>query len=589
MTPRSTWERRCGRGRSCLTIATADVPLTYKGKLAPGEHPPHWDTLCTSADVHGIRLNLTKRWHPDDVAACIRQAHAHGRIVMVDIVSRLRLLSQETRLIRVTRSGELAVSLTGAPQEDTPLFFNRKVDSRRLRVDQSVILRDRRAWGRVTAVDHTAARLRLAVEGTDAETLELLDPPVNLPGYQGSIWELTETDVASLRLAAQTGVELLAVSFLDDPENAVRVAAALTDAARDVQSRELPLIVVKVETLRGVEHLGEVLAAVSAYPGSVAVEIARGDLANELPLHSLGEAQECCVQECHARGVPVGIATGLLGSMRLSPYPTRAEVVDAWYAVRAGADFLLLADETANEARYPDEAIRTLADVVRRAHEFRSPPSAVGTADTEQAPAHISHDRTLFCLAGVPAVGKSTIRQALCDYSPTDVVFLRRWTTRSMRPGEEGEVVQVSRTEFCEKVARRHLTAVFCSNQTMYGVSVEELEELLQTNRRWIGVISASAGLALRDRGYPVTVIYLTVRNRDALVERLQRRGHTEEEIAMRMHEYDDADAEWREASATHVLYTDELTVDQTVSAVARHLGLPLDAASRTAHSSIVA
>ena len=158
-----------------------------------------------------------------------------------------------------------------------------------------------------------------------------------------------------------------------------------------------------------------------------------------------------------------------------------------------------------------------------------------------------------------------------------------------MRPGEEGEIVQLSRTEFCEKVARRHLTAVFCSNQTMYGVSVEELEELLRTDRRWIGVISASAGLALRDRGYHVIVIYLTVRNRDALVERLRKRGHTAEEITMRMHEYDDADAEWREASATHILYTDELSVAETVTAVVRHLRLPLPAASHTKHANIVA
>jgi guanylate kinase len=508
---------------------------------------------------------------------------------MVDIVSRLRLLSREARLIHVVRSEELTVSLTGAPQEDTPLFFNRKVDATQFHPAQLVILRDRRAWGRVTTVEPERMRLRLVVEGTDADSLELLDPPVNLPGYTGSIWELTEDDTASIRLAVRMGVELVAVSFLDDPGNAARVMATITEAARETSSAELPLMVVKVESPRGITRLGEVLDAMARYEGGVAVEVARGDLANELSLTHLGEAQERCVCTCRTRDIPLGVATGLLGSMRLSPHPTRAEVVDAWYAVRGGTDFLLLADETANEARYPDEAIRMLADVVRRAQEFRAPPPAVGSVDTKQTFECIPHDRTLFCLAGVPAVGKSTIRQALCDHYPADVVFLRRWTTRPMRPGEEGEIVQLSRTEFCEKVARRHLTAVFCSNQTMYGVSVEELEELLRTDRRWIGVISASAGLALRDRGYHVIVIYLTVRNRDALVERLRKRGHTAEEITMRMHEYDDADAEWREASATHILYTDELTVEETVAAVARHLRLPLPAASHTKHANIVA
>jgi guanylate kinase len=198
-------------------------------------------------------------------------------------------------------------------------------------------------------------------------------------------------------------------------------------------------------------------------------------------------------------------------------------------------------------------------------------------------------DRTVFCLAGVPAVGKSTIRQMLCDRYPNEIVFLRRWTTRPMRPGEEGEIVHLSRAEFCQKVAQQHLTAVFCSNKTMYGVNVEELEELLESGRQWIGVISASAGLALRERGYPVTTVYLTVRNRDALVERLRKRGHGEEEIAMRMHEYDDADAEWQEVSATHTLYTDELTPEETVAAVGRHLHLSISAAPSVARSSSVA
>lgn len=187
----------------------------------------------------------------------------------------------------------------------------------------------------------------------------------------------------------------------------------------------------------------------------------------------------------------------------------------------------------------------------------------------------VDSGQIIFCLAGVPAVGKSTIRQGLCKQYGQDVVFLRRWTTRPVRVGEEDEVMHLSRTEFCAKAAKRHLTAIFCSNKTMYGINVEELDELLRTDRRWIGAISATAGLALRDRGYPVTVLYLTVRNRKMLVARLRERGHSEEEIAMRMHEYDDSDTEWREVSADHILYTDELSVEQTVTAIAQHLALP--------------
>lgn len=190
-------------------------------------------------------------------------------------------------------------------------------------------------------------------------------------------------------------------------------------------------------------------------------------------------------------------------------------------------------------------------------------------------PSSDDHPRTIFCLAGVPAAGKSTIRHQLCLRYPTNVSFLRRWTTRRVRPGEEDEVVHLKRGAFVRKTNQRLLTGIFCSNHTMYGISVEELEALLRSGTRWIGCISASAGLSLHAIGYEVLVIYLTVRDRRVLLDRLRARGHREKEIATRMHEFDDADAEWRDVSGDCVLATDSLSVEETVQAVIRLLRLP--------------
>ncbi len=183
--------------------------------------------------------------------------------------------------------------------------------------------------------------------------------------------------------------------------------------------------------------------------------------------------------------------------------------------------------------------------------------------------------RTIFCLAGVPAVGKSTVCKELCRRYPQEVAFLRRWTTRAMRSGEEEEIVHLERRAFVEKTKKRLLTAVFCSNHAMYGISVEELERLLRSETRWVGCLSASAGLSLHALGYEIFTIYLTVRDRNVLVERLRARGHAEGDIAVRMHEFDDADAEWREVSADAVLSTDTQSVAETVEEVGRLLHLP--------------
>lgn len=106
---------------------------------------------------------------------------------------------------------------------------------------------------------------------------------------------------------------------------------------------------------------------------------------------------------------------------------------------------------------------------------------------------------TLFCLAGCPGSGKSTIRGRLLDAYPTEVAFLRRYTTRPVRPGEDGEVVQLAREAFVTESRQGNLIAQFCANRAMYALSLAELEALLAAGtHRWIGCFSASAAVALR-------------------------------------------------------------------------------------------
>lgn len=561
------WSRRFGRlGPPCLTLATVDLPRDYDGKLQPPQTLAHWDTILEAPGLDGVRFNLTKGWHPADARDAVEHAHARGRVVMVDVVSRLRFESAGETLIRVA-PGETLVVSARPDHQATGLWLNRALDLSRLTVGQPVLIRDQRAHGRITEVQRENGTISVEILWTDTGgPLELLRPPLNLPGFSGWTWEMTQRDESIIELALCVGVDLLAVSFLQEAAQARCLLDTVRRLLEERSGRSTtpmlppPILVAKIENEAGVRNLPEILRVLDAYPHGIAVEVARGDLANEVALERLGEAQEACVRYCHKTGVPVGVATGILGTMQRSPRPSRADVGDAWSTLRSGASFVLLADETANDALYPGEAVATLARMIR----------AAGKTNGFLTPdAH-----TIFCLAGVPAAGKSTMRTELLRRFPHDVVFLSRYATRPVRSGEEGEIVHLDRETFRHESDSGNLTARYCSNHTMYGISISELHRLLLGRHSRIGCISASAGLALRDRGYDVLIVYLTVRNREGLVHRLRARGHTQEEIETRMHEFDDADAEWRDLSTHHVMYTDELSVADTAEQVARLLGL---------------
>lgn len=183
----------------------------------------------------------------------------------------------------------------------------------------------------------------------------------------------------------------------------------------------------------------------------------------------------------------------------------------------------------------------------------------------------------IFCLGGCPGAGKSTVRQELCRRHPTDVVFLSRVTTRPLRPGEDGEAIHIPWDAMVAESLASRLTARDAAHGALYAISLAELERRIRGPQQWIGCISVNAGFGIQACGYPVTFIYLTVRDRARLLRRLQDRGLSEGQIAARMHEFDYEDPGWRDLSTPpeQVFYTDELTIPVTVEAVERMLDLP--------------
>lgn len=171
---------------------------------------------------------------------------------------------------------------------------------------------------------------------------------VNLPGRQLPISALTEKDRTDLTHALDIGVDYIALSFVQRPEDVAEARALIGDRAG---------IISKIEKPSAVEHLDEIIAL------SDAVMVARGDLGVECAPEDVPLIQRRIIRSCREAGKPVIVATHMLESMVESLAPTRAEASDVSSAVYQGADAVMLSAETA-VGRHPPTAVAIMDRII---------------------------------------------------------------------------------------------------------------------------------------------------------------------------------------------------------------------------------
>jgi len=207
---------------------------------------------------------------------------------------------------------------------------------------------------------------------------------INAPGVELPAASLTAKDAEDLKFGVASGVDYIALSFVQSAAD-LRLARA---ALREAGAPQIP-IVAKLERPEAVARLDEILHE------SDAVMVARGDLGLELPLERVPRVQKEITWRARVLGIPVIVATQVLESMRTEPRPTRAEVSDAANAVDDQVDAIMLAGETAAGA-YPLRAVQILDSIVRDAESV--PP--MGSLPLEDTHLLSGHGRAL-CEAAV--------------------------------------------------------------------------------------------------------------------------------------------------------------------------------------------
>ena len=171
---------------------------------------------------------------------------------------------------------------------------------------------------------------------------------VNLPGRRLPISALTEKDRADLAHALNIGVDYVALSFVQRPEDVEEARKLIGGRAK---------IISKIEKPSAVDALDEIIAH------SDALMVARGDLGVELPAEDVPNIQRRIVRACRKAGKPVIVATHMLESMVESIAPTRAEASDVSNAVFQGADAVMLSAETA-VGRHPPSAVAIMDRII---------------------------------------------------------------------------------------------------------------------------------------------------------------------------------------------------------------------------------
>jgi pyruvate kinase len=173
---------------------------------------------------------------------------------------------------------------------------------------------------------------------------------VNLPGVILPISPITAKDRADLQFGLDLGVDWVALSFVQRPED-------LAEARRLVGGRAA--IMAKIEKPSALDRLDEIIDLAEG------IMIARGDLGVECPPEEVPGLQKRLIRASRAAGKPVVVATQMLESMIKSPAPTRAEASDVATAVYDGADAVMLSAETA-VGDYPIETVEIMDRILRR-------------------------------------------------------------------------------------------------------------------------------------------------------------------------------------------------------------------------------
>ncbi|HVZ91520.1 MAG TPA: pyruvate kinase [Rhizomicrobium sp.] len=386
--------------------------------LGPSSSDPERIRKLFEAGADVFRINMS---HTSHTALATLRGHVRaleeemGRpvAVLVDLQGpkiRLGELPGGRRLLKEGERVRLVRKVASDNDTDIPIPHAEVFAA--MKQQHSLLIDDGRVRLRLFGVKDDSAEAFVEVGG------EIKDRKgVNMPDTLLPVPAMTQKDRSDLDAALNLGVDWVALSFVQRPEDVAELKKIVAGRAG---------VLAKIEKPKALAALPDILDLADA------LMVARGDLGVELPLEAVPGKQKQIIRMARKAGKPVVVATQMLESMVASSTPTRAEVSDVANAIFESADAVMLSAETAS-GQHPIEAVAMMDRIAVTVEQDpmyqaiidaqRTPPEAT-TPDAMMAAVHevtqTIHARAIVCWT----TSGSTAVRAARERSEAPIVVL---------------------------------------------------------------------------------------------------------------------------------------------------------------------
>lgn len=300
------------------------------------------------AGADAFRLNMSHGTHEDHaqrvaIIRSLEQELGRPTTILADLQGpKLRVGKFAEGKAELSKGQTFIFDREDAPGDASRVTLPHREIFEAIETGTRLLVDDGKLVFRVTSVHPDRIETLVEVPGTISNNKGLNVPDVVLP-----LAALTDKDRQDLDFALDQGVDWIALSFVQRPEDVAEAKRLIGGKAALLAKIEKPAA---IDRLEGILELAD------------AVMVARGDLGVEMPPHEVPPLQKRIVEGARRLGRPVVVATQMLESMISSPSPTRAEVSDVATAVYDGADAIMLSAESAS-GQWPVEAVAMMNSI----------------------------------------------------------------------------------------------------------------------------------------------------------------------------------------------------------------------------------
>jgi pyruvate kinase len=361
--------------------------------------------FAAGADVFRINMSHTSPERMRELVGMIRgveRENARPIGILVDLQGpKLRLGTFESGFVVVKSGDKFVLDSDPGPGNAQRVYLPHPEIFAGAEPGHTLLLDDGKVRLTVTAAQPKQMTTRVEVGGKLSDR-----KGVSLPDSTIPFSALAEKDRHDLEAALDAGIDWIALSFIQRPED-------IAEAKKITRGRAA--VMAKIEKPQAVNRLEEIMDHADA------LMVARGDLGVEMPLEKVPGVQKQMTRMGRRTGKSVVVATQMLESMISSPVPTRAEVSDVASAIFEGADAVMLSAESA-AGQYPTEAVAMMdriAQEVERDPNYRTiiaaqrtDPEATGADAIADAARHIADTLDLAAVICWTSSGSTALRMA---------------------------------------------------------------------------------------------------------------------------------------------------------------------------------